>query len=290
MTDATNAMKTLDEKADSILAELGLDPEGPPEQFTHEAGLEVGRRFREIFPIDQTVLDELLRDILRDALKEFASIFPAEPDAETIEFQTYLLGPLVSSLIVGRGLTIPEMATLARVSPQHTYRLGRKGLSIIYTKKEPPLRTGVNRRFSGRDDRETHLSLDLDNVPTKPWPKPLAAYQPFVQGLMEGIPAWVNDPTIRTQLEPGLKSGFASLLSDPGLGDLPDGLIAAMHRIAQGLREEVYQLRSEKERAQLFEDFVVEVSEHRGEILATLSKAGKNLAAGNPKAISGGRQ
>lgn len=288
MTDATNAMKTLDEKADSILAELGLDPEGPPEQFTHEAGLEVGRRFREIFPIDQAVLDELLRDLLRDALNEFASIFPTEPDTETIEFQAYLLGPFVSTLLVGRGLTVPEMATLARVSPQHTYRLNRKGLSIIYTKKEPPLRTGVNRRFSGRDDRETHLSLDIQNFSTKPWPEPVAGFQPFVQGLMEGIPTWINNPAIRVQFEHGLESGFANLLSDPGLGELFDGLILALHRIAQGLRGEVYRLNSERERAQGFEDFLTEAAKRRGEILAVLSKAGRTLASTNRKAIYGG--
>ncbi len=108
MTEEGPSTTALDEKADRIFEEIGLDPDGPPEQLTYEAGRKFGERFGEFLPLDQDIINE----ILLDALEEFAAIFPRDPDPETIEFQAYLLGPLVTLFLAGRGLTIPEMATL----------------------------------------------------------------------------------------------------------------------------------------------------------------------------------
>ena len=75
MTDEAVLAK-LEEKADRIFEDLGLDPTGPPEQFTFEAGQELGRRFAELWPAEQAVRDYLLKKVMREALTEFAAIFP----------------------------------------------------------------------------------------------------------------------------------------------------------------------------------------------------------------------
>ena len=141
-------------------------------------GFQLGSRLKDLLPVDQAVVDEIAREMLA----EMAALFPLEPNAEIIEFQTYFLAPLVSVLLTGRGLTLAEMAALASVPSQHTYRLYREGISIIFAPKKPTFRTGVNRRFSGRDDRKTYLTLDYQGFATKPWPGPLSEFQPFLQG------------------------------------------------------------------------------------------------------------
>lgn len=273
MTDPEKALAKLEEKADRIAEDLGLDPDGPPEQLTYEAGFQLGSRLKELLPVDQAVIDGLVRE----ALSEMAALLPPEPDAEIIEFQTYFLGPLVSGFLTGRGLTIAEMATLAAVPIQHTYRLNRKGLSIIFASKEPTFRTGVNRRFSGRDDRKTYLTLDYQGFATKPWPEPLSEVQPFLQGLLAGMKSWLDDPSVRAMLEPSLKLALSKLLSDPELGNIFDGLLLALQRIAQGLREEVVTMVAEKEKVFHFETMLVQLAGQRELVLSTLAEAGDRL-------------
>ena len=133
MTDSEKTLARLEERADQIAEELGLDPDGPPEQLTYDVGFQFGSRFKELLPVEQTVVDELVREILA----EMGALLPLEPNAEIIEFQTYFLAPLISVFLTGRGLTLAEMATLASVPSQHTYRLNREGMSIIFAPKEP---------------------------------------------------------------------------------------------------------------------------------------------------------
>jgi hypothetical protein len=277
MTEAGPLSTALDEKADRILEEIGLDPDGPPEQLTYEAGRRFGERFGEFLPLDQDIIDE----ILRDAVEEFAAIFPKDPDTETIEFQAYLLGPLAALFLTGRGLTTPEMATLAGVSRQHAYRLNRNGLSIIYEERAPPVEVGVNRRFSGRDDRGTQYVLNLRGFTKKPWPAPADAVRPFLLGMMDGLQARLERAEVRAQLEPAFRRALADLLTDPSLGDLMDGLILGLDRVAQGLRDQVFLMKLEKKRATDFQQMLMELASQRGLVLDTLAKAGKELQTGD---------
>lgn len=288
MTEEGPSTTALDEKADRIFEEIGLDPDGPPEQLTYEAGRKFGERFGEFLPLDQDIINE----ILLDALEEFAAIFPRDPDPETIEFQAYLLGPLVTLFLAGRGLTIPEMATLAGVTRQHAYRLNRKGLSIIYEQRAPPVKVGVNRRFSGRDDRETHHVLNPQGLTKKPWPAPADAVQPFLLGMMDGLRACLERPEIRAELEPRFKSAMSDLLQDPSLGELVDGLVLALDRISQGLRDTapgqagpILSMKSEREKALAFQRTLAEMSRQRPAILAELAKAGRALKSKSPKKL-----
>jgi hypothetical protein len=282
MTDSNRALAKLDAKADRIIGELGLDPGGPPEQLTFETGFQLGSRFKELLPIDQEVVD----DLVGGALGEMAALFPSDPNPELIEFQSYFLGPLVSVFLTGRGLTVSEMATLAAVPSRHTYRLNRKGLSIIFAPKDPTFRTGVNRRFSGRDDRKTYLTLDYQGFATKPWPKPLSEVRPFLRGLLAGLKSWLDDQAIRAILEPSLNIALSKLLSDPELGNLFDGLVMALQRIAQGLREKVLTMVAEKDRVLRFEKMLVELTGQRERFLSALAEAGNRLSNPGPAALS----
>ncbi len=268
------------------MEEIGLDPDGPPEQLTYEAGRGFGERFGELLRLDQEIIDE----IVREAVEEYASIFPKDPDQGAIEFQAYLLGPLVALFLTGRGLTTPQMAMLARVTRQHAYRLNRKGLSIIYEERAPPVRVGVNRRFSGRDDRETHHILDLHGPMKKPWPAPADAVQPFILGLMDGLQVSLGRPEVRAVLEPRIKRVLSELLRDPSLGDLMDGLILGLDRVAQGLRDTapgqpgpILKIRVEREKALAFQQMLAEVSRQRPAVLAELAKAGRALKTTSPR-------
>jgi len=282
MTEEGQTTTALDTKADRILEDMGLDPDGPPSQLTYAAGQEFGRRFAELLPLDQSVVDELLGELLT----EFSVIFPLDPDAETVEFQAYMLGPMVSSFIAGRGLTIPELATLAKVSRQRAYRLNRKALTLIYAEREPPARTGVNRRFSGRDERETHHVVDPEGFAKKPWPSPIDAAQPFILGMMAGLQQCLQRPEVRAALEPQFKQALSNLMQDPSLGELMAGVVLALDRIAQGLRDTVpgqpgpiLRMKAEREKAVEFQAMLAELSRHRPMLLAELAKAGRKLGA-----------
>lgn len=285
MTDLEKALAKLERKADRIAEDLGLDPDGPPEQLTFDLGFQLGSRLRELLPVDQAFIDELARE----ALSEVAAMLPPEPDAEIIEFQSYFLGPLVSGFLIGRGLTIAEMATMAAVPIQHTYRLSRKGLSIIFASKERTFRTGVNRRFSGRDERKTYLTLDYKGFATKTWPEPLSDVQPFLQGFLAGVKSWLDDPAIRAMLEPSLKLALSNLLSDSELGNIFDGLLLALHRIAQGLREEVATMIAEREKIFQFETMLLELGRQRQLFLSTLADAGDRLRNPAPALLAAPR-
>jgi hypothetical protein len=282
MTEEGQTTTALDRKADRILEEIGLDPEGPPSQYTNAAGLEFGRRFGEMLPTDQRVFNELVREVLT----EFAAVFPLDPDAETLEFQAYMLGPIVSGFLAGRGMTLPELAVLANVSSQRAYRLNRKALTLIYAEKEPPTRTGVNRRYSGRDERETHHVVDPHGFAKRAWPAPIDSVQPFVLGAMTGLQECLGRAEIRAELEPRFKRALAKLLRDPGLGDLMDGVLLALDRIAQGLRDTapgqpgpILKMKAEREKSVQFQAMLAELSRQRPLVLAELARAGRKLGA-----------
>jgi hypothetical protein len=280
----------IDEKADQILIEIGLDPEGPPEQFTFEAGRQFGERFGELLPLDQEVFDQVFRELVEG----FASFFPRDADSETIEFQAYFLGPLLSKFLTGRGLTVPEMATLAGVTQQRAYRLHRKGLSILYDQSEPLARAGVNRRFSGRDDRKTHHVVDINGVARRPWPAPADLVQPFLLGAMEGVKVTLERDDVRAQLEPCFRRAFANQLSDPALAEVIDGLILALNRIAQGLRDTppgqdgpILRMKAERGKAIEFQEMLAELSRQKPAILAMLEEAGRALLEEGPSPPQG---
>jgi hypothetical protein len=286
MTEPNASLAKLEEKADQIAEELGLDPDGSPEQLTYAVGFQLGSRLKELLPVDQAVIDEIVREVL----SEVAAMFPLEPDGEIIEFQTYFLAPLVSGFLVGRGLTLAQMATLAAVPIQHTYRLNRKGLSIIFAPKQPTFGAGINRRFSGRDDRKTYLTLDYQGFATKPWPEPISEVQPFLQGFLAGMKSWLDEPAVREMLEPSLKLAMSKLLSDPELGNIFDGLLLALQRIAQGLRDRVLTMKAEKQRVLQFESMLVELAAQRARFLSELANVGKRLSSVEQLALPAGNQ
>jgi len=280
MNDMDESTTVLDKKADQVLDEIGLDPDAAPEEFTYDSGCKFGQRFAYLLAQDQTAIEELFREVL----KEFEGIFPGDPLPETIEFQAYLLGPLVSLLLTGRGLTIPEMATLAGVTREHAYRMNRNGLAIIFKEQAPPVRPGVNRRFSGRDDRATYHLLDTQGLSEKPWPAPAEEFRPFVLGVMKGHQESLEQPKVRAQLEPRFKQALSNLLRDLSLGDLMDGVVLALDRIAQGLRDTppgrpgpILRMKAEREKAVEFQAMLAEISRQRPAILAELSKVGSDL-------------
>jgi len=278
MTEEGQSNTALDEKADRVLEELGLDLNGPPTQLTYDAGRKFGERFGEFLPLDQEIIDEVLREILG----QFVSMFPKDPDPETVEFQAYFLGPLVNLFLSGRGLTIPEMAVLARVTREHAYRLNRKGLSIMFGEQVPQKRVGVNRRFDGRDDREHRLVLDTRGFTKKPWPAPAEVARPFMLGMMEGLAACLERPEVRGVIEPAFMRGFAALLADPKLGDLMDGVVLSLDRIAQGLRDTapgqtgpILRMKAEREKAFQFQAMLSEIRAHRDGVVRVLAYTGE---------------
>jgi hypothetical protein len=285
MLDDEETTTALDRKFDQILHDIGLDPDGPDEQYTRAAGLEFGTRLVESLEADPSIIDEFIREFLT----EFSSIFPVDPDAGTIRFQAFLLGPLVSMLVAGRGLTLPEMAVLTGVSPQRIYRLHREALKLIYDEKEPPVRTGVNRRFSGRDERETHHVVDPHGFTKKSWPAPADAIRPFAVGMMTGLEQALKRPELQERLRPRFLRAVSDLLLDPSLRELMDGMILAVDRIAQGLRDTapgqpgpILKMKAERERTVNLQAMLDELSRQRPAVLAELVKAGQALRSESP--------
>lgn len=271
MTDAEIALAALDKKADRIIEELGLDPEGPPEQFTYETGFQLGQRFASLLPVKQEVFDAVAFEIL----DSFLSMFPMNTDPETEEFQAYFWAPFISKLLTGRGLTVPQLATIARVTPEHVYRLQRNGLSILYKQEEPTPRIGVNRRYIGLDGRQVHLTVDHRGIVTRPWPGPAAAFQPFVTGLLSGLTACLDTPQIRAQIEPRVQLALSKVLCDPAMGDLFDGVTDAVQRVATSIRDSVPMMISERDESTKFIVAVADLRTHKHEFLAELSEAAK---------------
>jgi hypothetical protein len=286
MTDMEQPETVLDKKADQIFQEIGLDPDGAADQFTYESGCKFGNRFAELIANDQTVMEEIMREVL----SELEGIFPTDPSPETLEFQAYLVGPLLTVFLTGRGLTIPEMAILAGVTKKHAYRLNRRGLSILYKDRTPPVRVGVNRRFSGRDDRATYHVLDTEGIVQKPWPASAETVRPFVQGMMETLQQFLAGPEVRGKLERRFRQALSNLLQDPSLGDLMDGVVLALDRIAQGLRDTapgqlcpILRMKGEREKVLEFQALLVELSRQRPAILAELAKTGRAIKTKGPK-------
>jgi hypothetical protein len=279
MTDTDVALATLDKKADRLISELGLDPDGPPDQFTYEAGFQLGHRFAGLLPTKQQTFDAVAFEVL-DLL---SSIFPKNVDPETEEFQAYFVAPYVSKMLLGRGLTAPQIASIASVSPEHFYRLQRNGLSIAYERQSTRPRPGVNRRYSGLDGRQVHLMVDHRGVVSRPWPGPAAAIQPFVVGLMAGLQSWLDDPKIRAQIEPRVKLALAAVFRDPALGDLFDGFVGALERIAMRLRDSVPMTDKEREEVASFVVAASDLKKHKPEFLAAFADAARRIRGGSAR-------
>ena len=143
MTDE-DLLEELAERAERIFEEMGFDPDGPLDQFNYESGREFGQRLVGLWPADPRLRDRTLRQVGREVLNELQSTFPSAFNPEIVELQAYFLGPLISKFLSGHGLTVPQLARLAGVTPEHVYRLKRAGLSILFEEEEPTIRSGVN--------------------------------------------------------------------------------------------------------------------------------------------------
>ena len=273
MTDTDAALAALDKKTNRLLEEVGITPDGPPDQLTYETGLELGKRFASLLPVEQSVFDAVAFEIL----DSFADLFPEDPDPETLEFQAYFLGPFLSKLISGRGLTIPQLAIVAGVSAEHVYRLHRNGLTILYKHENAVAVTGVNRRYSGLDGRESHLVIDHEGFVTKPWPEPAGVFQPFIVGLITGVRSWLDDPHLRGQLEAGIRGAITKVMVDPVIGDLFDGVTEAGERVATALRDSVLVMKSEKGRATDFVAALAGLRTHRHQFLDAMAEATRQI-------------
>ncbi len=110
--------------------------------------------------------------------------------------------------------------------------------------------------------------------------------------MMDGLRACLERPEIRAELEPRFKSAMSDLLQDPSLGELVDGLVLALDRISQGLRDTapgqagpILSMKSEREKALAFQRTLAEMSRQRPAILAELAKAGRALKSKSPKKL-----
>ena len=137
----------------------------------------------------------------------------------------------------------------------------------------------MNRRLSGLDGRQTHLALDLNGVQSKQWPEPVAFVQPFLLGILDGLRTWLESPEYRIPIEEGIERALPEMLSDPVLGELFDGLLTGVQRVAQGLRDQVLVMKAEKDKTQRLLDTLVELASRRSEVLATLAQAGASVAS-----------
>jgi hypothetical protein len=144
----------------------------------------------------------------------------------------------------------------------------------------------VNRRYSGRDERVTHHVVDPRGFAKKTWPAPLDSVQPFILGMMSGLRSCLERPEVWVELEPKFRRAVAKLLRDPSLGDLMGGVVLALDRIAQGLRDTapgqpgpILKMKAEREKAVQFQSMLAELSRHRPQILAELARAGRKLGS-----------
>ena len=106
---------------------------------------------------------------------------------------------------------------------------------------------------------------------------------------MDGLQVCLERPEIRAELEPRFKRAFSNLLQDPSLGELMDGVVLALDRIAQGLRDTIpgqpgpiLRMKSEREKVLAFQAMLAELSRQRPAVLAELAKAGRALRRKNP--------
>lgn len=276
MPDDEQIPSALDTTADRIFDELGVDPDGPISQFTFALGFNFGSRLAGEFESDEV----LVQDFASELLEEFAALFPANADSDTMVVQTLFLAPLVSVYLTGGGLSVPQLAAVAGLTSEQLYRANRKGLSIVWTQRDPKPRTGVNRRFSGRDNRRTLLALDLDGITSKTWPEPLDDVQPFLLGFFAAMRSWLELPETRLRFEPVVRRVVADLFEDPGLGAILDGVFQASHRVLQGLRDEVLVMQSQKEQATELDCTLSKLQEKRSEILRVFREAASEIRDG----------
>jgi hypothetical protein len=265
-----------DKLADQILSEMGLGPDCPRTSLTYEAGAELGSRLLTAVLSAPSLATAFARDILQI----YREMFPPAPDVDSVEAQAYFWGPLVAKWLTGRGLTVPQIARLAGVSSDHVYRLMRGGLRILFIEAEPPARTGVNRRYSGIDGRETYLLPDPTGLTEREWPGEGEEIRPFIQGLMTGLQAWLGDPDNKARLEPVFTAALASALTDPSLGSIFDGAIVAFQRVSLDLRDRVFTMQAERERATNFANTLAAVAAQKQLVFDTLEQAAHSLAVG----------
>jgi hypothetical protein len=267
-----------DESADRILEEMGICEETPPSDLTYDVGSNFSARLLSSIESDPS----LVYDFADAVLEIFVEMFPRDPDTETVEVQTYFWAPWVSKLLTGRGLTIPQIATVAGVSTGHVYRLMGRGLRIMYVEVNPPARRGVNRRFTGVDGRQTHLLPDPTGLTERPWPTGAEEYRPFIRGLMAGLEARLGDADLKAKLEPFVMTALSAILTDPKLGDVFDGAVQAIQRIAQTLRERVLKSLAEKDRATQLACAMCELSSQKELVFDALAEAATHLTVRKP--------
>jgi hypothetical protein len=284
MDDKEAELTEFDRQADHILSEMGLDPDGPRTDLTYDDGAELATRLL------RAVLDQpaLANALARDILQVYREMFPPAPDTDAVESQAYFWGPLVAKWLTGRGLTVPQIAQIGGVTSEHVYRLMRGGLRIIFVEADPPARTGVNRRYSGVDGRATYLVPDPTNLTDREWPGEGEEIRPFIQGLMSGLKSWLGNPAHKEKFEPAFMRAFASTLTDPTVGEVFDGAVVAIRRIAVDLRDKVFTMKAEKEGATKLAWALKEIANHRELALDVFSKTAADLRVRYPVSSEGG--
>lgn len=289
MTDEGWFDEWIDERLGRIASAIGLSEDTPPQDLTRELGYRFGAKLRELLPLDQEVYDYLALS----ALQNLAEVFPPDPDEDIQTFQAILFGPMVSVALTGRGLSVPELASMAGLNPAQLYRVLRKGMNLFYKPADPKPRTGIHRDQSGIDHRKARMTVDYDNMLTKEWPAPLGDIQPFLLGIVEGAKSCLEDTWVRIQVECGFKAAMAKALRDPILGDIFDGGVQAAQRVIQSMADNGLLLSQvERGRAHAAGLLLVELSGHKGELLDALSSAATEIEttpdrAGRPALASG---
>ena len=277
MTDQNWFDEWIDEKLSGIAAEVGLSEDTPPDELTRELGFRFGSKLKDLLPVDQEIYDHLAVT----ALENFAELFPVDADDDTRAFQAILFAPMVSVGLTGRGLSVPELAQVAGLTPAQLYRVLRNGLNFLYKPADPKPRTGVHRDQSGVDNRKARLTVDYDDLLTRDWPEPLGDIQPFILGILDGAKSCLEDPWVRAQVEAGFKAAIAMALRDPIMGDIFDGSVQAVQRVIHGLTDSGLLLtQNERERAHTAGLVLAELSAHRGEVLNALKTAAAEIEAG----------
>lgn len=266
----------LDVQIDRVMEEMGLCPDTPPTSLTLSVGFEFATRLFSSILVTPTLVESIAHDVL-DIYRE---MFPPSPDPDTREAQTYFWAPWVAMWLTGRGLTIPQIARLASVDSDHVYRRMRKGLRILFVESEPPARTGVNRRYSRIDGRETYLVPDPKGLTERPWPADVEEYRPFIEGVLAGVQAWLSDPENKARLEPTFMEVFASVLTDPYLREVFDGAVEATQRISLDLRDQILSMVVERDRATNLARTMAELANHKELVFETLTQAAGRLTSG----------
>ncbi len=129
----------IDEQLARMASEIGLSEDTMPELLTRELGFRFGSKLKDLLPVGQDVCDH----VLRSALGNLSEVFPISTDADTRAFQAVLFAPMVSVALTGSGLSVPELAEVAGLSPSQLYRVMRKGLGLFYKPADPEPRTGI---------------------------------------------------------------------------------------------------------------------------------------------------